>query len=182
MSDIVSEYYERAWGDAGHKVLAKLARTYNATVTASDLGKLVQDETGLRTNIASRHWINRVLLLTILQCRDNTEPPLTSLVTDRSGRVGAAYDAVFQIVGLPVPTSEEEREAHAAEMRLECYRWAGAELPPDGGRPTLSPARAPARRTPPAAPRARKPEPVAAPLCPNCFMELPRTGVCDNCA
>ena len=45
----------------------------------------------------------------------------------------------------------------------------------------------PRRTTTPRAPRAAaparvaKPEPVIA-VCPTCFMQLPNTGVCDNCA
>lgn len=186
MNEIVSEYYERSWGDAAHLILTRTARTYAATLQPRELGVLVQEETGLRTNIPSRHWINRVLLLVVLQCRDLGEPPLTSLVVGRDGTVGPAYEAVFQIHGLPVPGSAEAREHQAAEMRLECYRWAGADIPERTTGASLR--RTPSPRTPrpptvrvPTT-RVRKPEPPPAQLCPTCFMELPVTGQCDNCA
>jgi hypothetical protein len=101
-------------------------------------------------------------------CEMSGEPPLTSLV-----------------VG-------QDDDLHAARLRLECYRWAGS-APADGGVPApLSvtvnrpprAARAPRAAREPKAPApkrvAKTDKPVA--VCPNCFMALPATGVCDNCA
>jgi hypothetical protein len=100
-------------------------------------------------------------------CERSGDPPLTSMVVGSSDDLGAA------------------------RQRLECYQWAGS-APADGGVPAQLPGSAPQRRparsrasTPRAAAPAkqrrvaRSDQPIA--VCPNCFMALPATGVCDNC-
>jgi hypothetical protein len=84
----------------------------------------------------------------------------------------------------------EYPNAHAAKERLECYQYFEAVgLPADGG--TVEPPKpAPAARTATkrvaaprktAAKRPTKPADLPRTICPNCFMALPRSGVCDNC-
>jgi hypothetical protein len=70
----------------------------------------------------------------------------------------------------------EDLEMHAAEERLRCYRYFGAAMPSDGGRPVLTREVAERRS------RARRSSPPQRPLCPNCFLRLPASGICDNCA
>lgn len=105
------------------------------------------------------------------------DPPLTALVVHTDdGMVGAGYKEVLEVEGLPSIVDEIEREQHAAAARLRCYRHFGAEIPPHGGTPALAPKlEATLER------RRRKQEPSPRPLCPNCFLQLPATGICDNC-
>lgn len=92
--------------------------------------------------------------------------------------VGEGYDAVLAIEGVPLLADVMQRENHAAQARLECYRWAHASgLPTDGGSPALAPKLAAAvdrrrRAATPARPTA---------VCSTCHMAVPATGVCDNC-
>jgi len=134
------------------------------------------------------------------------EPMLTTLVVDDAGLVGDRHDDVALALDDRPITDPRERELSAAQMRLDCYRWAGS-APADGGAPAPLPGRRPRRpaaaatarapRAPgaPAAPRApRATKPVAPPapkrvaasdrpvtVCPTCFMAIPATGICDNC-
>jgi hypothetical protein len=80
--------------------------------------------------------------------------------------------------GAEPATSDYEREKLAADARLECYRWAGADLPDDGGKAALTSRYAASES------RARKQRLAEAPanVCPHCFMAIPPTGECDNCA
>ena len=67
---------------------------------------------------------------------------------------------------------------HAAEMRLECYRHFGAELPPDGGAPTLTPRAKVTRDWKKAQAKLEEPPKI----CPTCSVQLPVTGNCDECS
>jgi hypothetical protein len=69
-------------------------------------------------------------------------------------------------------------EMHAAEQRLRCYEYFGAEMPPEGGRPTLTPQTQELRARQLERDRAREP----AQRCPGCHLVLPATGICDNCS
>jgi hypothetical protein len=104
---------------------------------------------------------------------DGGEPLLTSLVVRADGTIGDGYaiPAVEREGKVP-----DDLEQHAANERLRCYRHFGAPMPPDGGRPQLTrqvaERREYARRQAPRTPR---------PMCPNCFIELPLSGVCGMC-
>ena len=87
-----------------------------------------------------RSWVGRVLTLVAQGNHERNEPPLTALVVHKSdGMVGAGYDTVLKLAGEPTFEDPDDREKHAAGARLECYRWAGATLPDDGGKAALSP-------------------------------------------
>lgn len=160
-----------AWVRIAHEVLTRTAGTYHAVVREAELAEELQATSGIRTTRPYGRWLDKVLGPVARLCDLSGEPPLASLVV-------GAYD------DLP-----------AARLRLECYRWAGS-APADGGVPApLSvtvnrPARAARPAKEPRAPRAAKPapaprvaktdKPVA--VCPTCFMALPATGICDNCA
>jgi hypothetical protein len=193
-----------AWVREAHGVLSEVAATYHAVITTDDLGERLQEASGIRTSRPPAQWLGKVLLPVAHLCHRNGEPPLTSLVVDpHSGWVGEAYDDVLRVADrLPI-TDPMKRETHAAQARLECYRWEGS-APEDGGEPAPVPepvgrgsraARAPRAPGSPAAPRtprvAKPPAPPAKPriaasdrpvtVCERCFMALPATGLCDNC-
>lgn len=164
-----------AWAAAGRPVLEKVAGSYNAYVTYQQLADEVQVAAGITTGVPFRHWIGQVLgaIATEQQARPD-EPFLTSLVVRADGTIGDGY-------GIPVAEREglvpEDLEMHAAEERLQCYRYWRAALPDGGGVPTLT-HEVKRRRD-----KARKSStPVKRPVCPNCFLQLPATGVCDSCA
>jgi len=192
-----------AWVREAYAVLSEVATAYHAVITVPDLGERVQAASDIRTSRPPAQWLGKVLLPVAHVCRRNGEPPLTALVVDpHSGWVGEAYDDVLRVdERLPI-TDPLKRETHAAQARLECYRWAGS-APAGGGEPAPVPApsgrRARAPRPGGAAsagsartPRVLKsPAPKAPPriaasdrpvtVCDRCFMAIPATGLCDNC-
>ncbi|MGW7444708.1 hypothetical protein [Kitasatospora sp. NPDC054795] len=167
------------WTRAAYPALVEVARRYHAVISYADLAEAVQEASGVRTRINQRHWIGKVLSLVILEAHRRGDPPLTALVVHATdGRVGPGYQEVLAVAGQPPVAAEMDREQHAAAARLACYRHFGADLPADGGTPALAPRlRASVERK--AAAVAAPPRPPA--ICPNCFLELPATRVCDSC-
>jgi hypothetical protein len=163
-----------AWASASRRVLERTARGYGGYLTYQELAELVQQDSGITTRVPFRHWIGEVLGTVAGDRRSEDEPMLTSLVVHADGTIGDGY-------GIPVAQREgsvpPDLELHAAVERLKCYRYFGADIPPDGGSPMLTrqvaQRRANARRFAP---------PERRPVCPTCFLELPLSGQCDNCA
>lgn len=190
---------EAAWLPAAGEVLREVAGTAYGVITQADFAAAIQQRTGVRANPALAKWLGPFLARAAAECRALGRPPLVALVVEAdSGRVGPAYDGVATALGLPEPAGAREREKLAAEHRIECYRWAGAPEPAGGwyarvagstGRGT-APRRAAAGPRSASSPRAtgtrtaarRASADEAAPAtCPRCFMQLPATGVCDDC-
>ncbi|GEP35557.1 hypothetical protein NSZ01_33250 [Nocardioides szechwanensis] len=190
-----------AWVREAYDVLSEVATAYHAVITTTDLGERVQAASDIRTSRPPAQWLGKVLLPVAHLCSRNGEPPLPALAVDpHSGWVGEAYDDVLRVAErLPI-TDPIKRETHAAQARLECYRWAGS-APAGGGEPAPVPepsgrrpraARAPGATAAPRTPRVPKPpapptkpriaasdRPVT--VCDRCFMAVPATGLCDNC-
>jgi len=122
-----------------------------------------------------------------LDSAERDEPLLVALCVDEDGRVGDGYAVAVLAASGERP---DNPNAHAAKEQLECYRFFDAVgLPADGGQvaaPKVVTARPATRRTAtprqPAAKRPTKPADLPQSICPNCFMAIPRSGVCDNCA
>jgi hypothetical protein len=161
------------WAVAARDVLIATARRYHAYVTYGELALAVQKESGVETRSQMRNWIGGVLGMVADDCRRRGEPALTALCVRQDETVGDGYRYVIESAGERVP---EDLDQHAAEARLECYRFFGAELPENGGRPALT------RRVAEARKRAAKAQPERPPICRTCFTQLPRTGQCDNCS
>ncbi|MFF7995656.1 hypothetical protein ACFZDG_38525 [Kitasatospora xanthocidica] len=166
------------WTRAAYPALVEVARRYHGVITYADLAEAVQEASGVRTRINQRHWIGKVLSLVILEAHRRGDPPLTALVVHAvDGKVGPGYQEVLAVAGQPPLAEEMDREQHAAAARLACYRHFGADLPADGGTPALAPRlRASVERKAAAVAEARPPA-----ICPNCFLQLPATRVCDSC-
>jgi hypothetical protein len=165
-----------AWAVAARPVLERTARTYHATVSYGDLAKQVQVDSGIRTKTLMHYWIGGVLGRIAGHCYRGGEPLLSALCVDASGSVGPGYGvALAETYGGPLP---EDLDIHAANERLRSYRHFGAELPPGGGVPALTPKLAAARRRA----RQRSTDAPDRAFCPTCHLMLPRTGQCDNCA
>ena len=166
-----------AWAESAYKILVGVAGRYNAVIEYTQLGNDIQEHSGLMTTKAVRNWISGVLEDVAKRCVDEGIPPLTSLVVRKdTGMVGDGYDAVLVATGVAPIDDPMKREKHAAQARLECYRWANAtDLPADGGRAALTPKYAAS------AARKAKANPPAVKVCPTCNMALLPTGVCDSC-
>jgi hypothetical protein len=176
-SPVAAADAQEVWATHAYDALTETARTYHAVITYRDLGKRVQEESGIRTTALLQNWIGLVLGKVIQETVKRGEPPLTSLVVHADdGMVGVGYGAVLEAIGQPPLADERAREEHAAQSRLECYRFFGAEIPESGGWAVQSPRRqAVLNRL-----RAQA-EPTPQVQCPNCFIAIPNRGTCDTC-
>jgi hypothetical protein len=175
VADLDAEEARAAWAIAARDSLADVARSYRAVITHKELAALVQERTRIRTSQLTQHWIGDVLNRVAVECASREEPNLASLSVNALGSVGDNYATGVQKATGDVP---EDGDLHAADERLECYRFFKAvRLPEDGGAAALTPRLAASRA------RARKLAREAVPVntCPTCFMAIPATGVCDNC-
>ena len=164
------------WADEAYETLVGVARTYHTVITYRELAEEVQKASGVRTSVPFRHWIGKVLLLVVHRTHRQGDPPLTALVVHTTdGKVGDGYKAVLEAAGEPPVEEDLEREHHAAAARLDCYRRFGAVLPPGGGAPALAP------RLQATIARRRSLDGASPPSCPNCYIQLPATGICDSC-
>lgn len=186
-SDVGAEASRDAWAAAARERLLEAARRYRATVTAKELAIEVQRRSGIRTKQQMHYWLGEVLGRVALDCAERDEPLLVSLCVDDDGRVGDGYAvAVLASYG----DRPDNPNAHAAKEQLECYRFFDAVgLPADGGvvaAPKVVTARTATKRTATprktAVKRPTKPADLPQTICPTCFMAIPRSGVCDNCA
>lgn len=91
------------------------------------------------------------------------------------GTVGAGFDEVLRASGEDIPANSLERERAAAEERLKCYLACGADVP-ENAEPMLTPKYE--ARVNPVLKDAPKPKPV----CLVHAIQLPATGLCDDCA
>lgn len=174
-ADLDTEDVRSAWAVAARDALADVARSYRSVITHKELAALVQERTRISTTQLAQHWIGDVLARVAVECAELKEPNLASLCVNALGSVGDGYGAAVTKATGETP---EDGDLHAADERLECYRFHQAvRLPEDGGTAALTPRLAASRA------RARKVAREAVPVntCPTCFMAIPATGVCDNC-
>ena len=197
-----TDHSHATWALAARERLEEAAGRYGTAVTVAELADFVQRRSLIRSSAATTSWLGDVLGRVATACADRGEPLLSSLCVDARGRVPAAYATSLRVLRGETP---DDVDAQAAEERLACHRHFGAELPEDGGSPTVFLTQAaPRERAPrePRAPRAtraagatagtttrtRTATPKAAPpppkpldVCPVHFTVLPPSGVCDYC-
>ncbi len=163
-----------AWADAARPILIVAARDYGSFITYKELSERVQSDTQIFTTQRMDYWIGKVLGAVASESSTLGEPLLSAFCLHADETVGPGYaGAVLDAYGF-VP---EDADVHAAEERLAAHRHFAAELPPDGGQARLPPGIARKRA------RAKQSEPrPSRAQCPNCFIELPITGVCDQCS
>ncbi|MDJ0459917.1 hypothetical protein PUN71_022170 [Arthrobacter sp. NQ7] len=165
-----------AWAEAAVPVLQEVARTYGNHITYKGLATRVFDITGVRTDMLVQNLSSKLLDRVIRLCRERNLPALTSLVVAATdGTVGPGFDAVLRAAGKEVPGTPLERERAAAAERLECYRAYCPDVPADAV-PRLTPVYE-ARVNP-----VKKEAPRPKPVCPVHGIQLPATGICDDCA
>jgi hypothetical protein len=161
------------WAQAARPLLERVASRYGEYITYGTLAKEVQELAQIWTRQLIHYWIGEVAFM----AHRADEPLLSSLVVDAQHEVGSGYrSAVLSVYGNDADV--EDLQMHAAMERLRCYRYFGATLPPDGGKPMLT-TRVAQRRSNQA--QARR---AATPLryCPNCHIQLPASGQCDMCS
>jgi hypothetical protein len=166
---------KQAWAEAARPALLRAASVYHGWISYGDLAEEVQTLSGIRTRALMHYWIGEVLGMVSHQCHARGEPLLSSLCVDASGSVGPGYGTLLS--EFDGPSVSEDLDTHAASERFKCYRYFGAELPTDGGRPALTPKLKASRE------RARQ-RSRAVPdrsLCPRCHVMLPLSGQCDFC-
>ena len=174
-SDLDSDEVRAAWAVAAREVLVDTAKSYHAVVTYKELSSLVQQMTRIQTTQLPHYWIADVLGRVAKDCEAKNEPLLSSLCVDASGSVGAGYAGAVLDVRGETPADPDQ---HAASERLECYRHFGAKLPAGGGFPMLTAQLSAKRERVQTAVRAAV-RPAA--LCPVHHVEMPATGICEEC-
>ncbi|WP_245717455.1 hypothetical protein [Nocardia jejuensis] len=168
-----------AWALAAHEVLAETAGGYGHFVTVNELAERVQEMSGVHTDAPTRTWMDAILRKVARRCHSAGEPPLPALCVKQNHKVSDSYKYVLELAALPVPA---DLELHAAYARWQCYVAFGADVPADFGIPPLTPKVAATRRATTFVPVPEaKPEPVRAPVCSQCFIQLPANGVCEYC-
>lgn len=166
----------REWTAAAVPMLEDVARTYGGYITYSELASRLVDVTGIHTGQLLSNWSGKLLNQVIRLCLERDLPALSSLVVTASdGTVGSGFDAVLRAAGLAVPKTELDRERAAANERLKCYRAYCQDVPADA-EPQLT-AKFEARVNP-----AKQVLPRPKPVCVVHGIQLPATGVCDDCA
>lgn len=137
------------WAQAAYEILVSQAGHYHSVIDDSELGRQIQERTGVTTREGVQTWIGPVLELLVQRCSREGLPALTALVVSKdSGMVGDGYDMVLKAAGIPRIEDPALREEHAAQARLDCHRWASArDLPADGGSPAMAPVYASALET-----------------------------------
>jgi hypothetical protein len=186
---LAAEEALRTWATEAYTMLVETASKYGRVISAEQLAHAVQDATGVRSTERPHSWVGRVLTLVVYRCSATGEPPLTSLVVSPStGTVGPAYSEVQRVAG-QTALSDVAREKAAAQGRLDAYRRYAPDVPANA-EPVLATkfiaAREQAKRTAKAAMPKR---PVVLPppdvpltrICPQCFLETPIIGECQNC-
>lgn len=174
-SDVGSQKARDAWAAAARPVLLDVARHYHSVIRYRELADEVQRQAGIRTQQLLQYWIGDVLERVALDCKERAEPGLTSLVVDSAGSVGPGYAVAVRTVTGSTPDDADE---HAAAERLRCHQhFKAPDLPADGGVPALTPQMTRRREW------ARQQKPAPQPkVCPTCYLQLPASGLCGNCA
>jgi len=174
-TDVGADAAGAAWAEAGREVLLEAARRYHQVVTYKELAQQVQARTQISTTRLPHYWIGDVLKRITDECESRDEPLLSALAVKADGTVGDGYAAAVTAARGKAPADGDD---HAAAERLACHRHFDAEgLPANGGVAALTPALANRR----AREKKVRLEERPVPICPTCSMQIPATGVCDNC-
>ena len=124
------------WASVAYGALKNAAHSYNQVIGYAELSQIVQAETDLWTRMLVPNWIGSVLEIAAQQAADAEEPPLTSLCLHADGTIGDGYERAPKY---GQASTAADIELRAAEDRLLCYQRFAADLPSDGGTPTLTP-------------------------------------------
>lgn len=171
----------RAWAEEAVEVLTEVAGHYRGVITYAELAEEVQVRTRLRTGAPFRNWIGGVLATVVSRCHALGLPPLTSLVVHGRGKDGAVEEGTvaarftcYRRFADDIPAEVLAAAAAAARAKEEAAGPARASR----AKPSAS-----ARTRAPRAPRERRQKAAeeAPKICPSCFVQLPASGICDDC-
>ncbi|WP_022917508.1 hypothetical protein [Ruania albidiflava] len=170
-----------AWADAATETLLEVAGHYRGVITYAELAEQVQARTGLRTRASFRSWIGAVLAAVVARCHAQHLPPLTSLVVHRAdGQLGPdeatvqarltcycrfAEDVPAEVVAAAEAAQRAKADEARAEQEAEAAR-----------RRSTRTRRSHRRSSPRSTPAEDAPR-----ICPHCFVQLPASGICDEC-
>lgn len=147
----------REWTLRATEILTEVAGRFGRSIEYADLGAEVQRRAGILTDRGIETWLDLVLREVGRRCAEAGKPSLTLLVEIPDVRVDpAARASVHEAYGAKLPKARAPRTTRSRAS-------AGAEAGERSRRPS-------------------KPAERRRPLCPTCFVELPSTGICDNCA
>lgn len=159
----------REWALHAHDILEEIAPRYGRSIAFADVAHEVQRRSGIRTDLPAASWLPDVLSEVATRCQESGEPRLTEFV-DPPGQAPSSI---------------------VSAARLEAHQAYGAKIPnPDAPARRRTPrakasAAAGGTRSTTRAPKASRPTPIEErrrPVCPTCFVELPATGICDDCS
>src|SRR6476619_1258445 len=87
-SPIELEQAKEQWAAAARPELERVARTYGAVMSSSELAEAVQASTGITTRKRTHHWIGDVLGRVGADCHARGEPLLSALCVQKDGKIG----------------------------------------------------------------------------------------------
>lgn len=130
-----------SWSPHAVALLEDTARKYNGFVTYKQLGEHVQEHSGISHKAVLSNWIGDLLARVIDYCAAARIPQVSALCVREDGTVGDGYRHAILAGGQTEADLDlNQLDDHAARMRLDCYRhFEAADLPADGGEPTLTP-------------------------------------------
>jgi hypothetical protein len=151
--------------------LEDVASRYGDYITYGELAEYLFERTNVRTDQRLEYWIGHVLGMVLDYCATMGLPALPALVVQKkTGMVCLGFSAWLPQIGLPATQEPKVLEWVAAQERLKCYRYFGANVPPEA-RPT--PTREYATLLDRDERSASKRTPVTEATCPECGTVLP---------
>lgn len=158
-SPVTAAEADREWTLRATEILTEVASRYGRSIEYADLGAEVQRRSGILTDMALETWLDDVLREVGRRCTEAGKPALSLLVDGADSAVDpAARASIYEAYGAKLPKGRSPRAARTTRSRSGSAADAGERTK-----------------------RVAKPAERRRPVCPTCYMELPSTGVCDNC-
>ncbi len=194
-SAVAAHEAEAVWADHALDVLRDVASRFGDQIDYAELSQQVQERSGVHTRVQVLTWIGGVLRRVMQATRASGEPSLSVLVIPKRGDASAeaawttARMQCYRRYCADLPQDSPVLGVERSSAGTGVTGAAGTRAAGGAGgtrRPAPSTRRAGSRsgasttRKSPTRPAARQDAPPA--LCPRCFLALPATGVCDNCA
>lgn len=164
------------WTAAAVPILEDVASEYGGYITYKEFADKLSELTQIHTKQQLNFWVGKVLAEVISICGERGLPELTSLVVNSgSGMVGTGFNTVLERSGRGTISDPYDLEMAAAEERLKCYLVYCSNLPADP-KPQLT------REYGDRVKRQKRSETPAPAVCSIHDIQLPKSGICDDCA
>src|SRR5436305_12280281 len=125
------------WVPLAREALVRTAHEYHRLIKYGELAEEIQQRSGIRTKQLVHYCIGDILGQVATDCHERQEPLLSALCVQQNGSIGDGYAVALAATYGGSPP--DDLDMSAAEERLACYRFFGATIPDDGGRPALPP-------------------------------------------